>query len=699
MKKFVFNSCWMILLSILFTLSSNAQSLGKTLSDISGKVTEIQVDKITYKQSFDVLDEAKGKVRFVSVEVNEKGSTAKSEYEFFIGDIDKNTIIRKTSGKKLFVSISVNNKQKFIKASKDDKLDAYLSDIEILVSDADAAQSIMDNIKLAIPLVKGNEKKWTSAKEALAWLKDNIKEVAAKEGNVTQSFDFGSVKDYLVSLNIKTSDSKGAVINENYDLNILDINKNKVLVQVSGATLSVNIETKSSDKFIKYTKNNQLQNNTNELDILAEDIEQARGIISALTAAIEKSKSQMPEFTSIQQATEFVQTKTADVTFDAKTLKQNIVLTPGSGTKTNLKIEEFDSKGKSITYNYDFYLADIEPGSVNFKIGGKKVLLIFNTTNKIKLIKYSKDGVLQNFINDIELTYNDIESVREIISALGKAIKESNTQTMKWSSVAEAMKYLEDNIKGGTVLNDKYALTFEGDNTDPFQCNYKENYTDAKGAITETGYLFYPNTLDPASVRIESSGKFLSVVSVAKGKKSYVKKLAKENKNSYDSRLEIMAFDSKEAKDIADAMKYILTNAIPKEKVWADKQAAVNYIKENVGNLAGTGKEVKQKLDIVDNDPCKLSFTITTTDDKGKTIEEIYEFNLSDMNKLAVDFKTSSGNVYITLICKNKQKLVKVYKNGAQQSYGSDVEIVDDDIDTGKNIVEAFKLAISKCEQ
>jgi hypothetical protein len=700
MKKSVIICIGAILWSLLISIPSEAQSsLGKSLSGIKGNVKEIQLDKITYRQSFDILDEAKGKVRFLSVEVNDKGTTSKSEYEFYISDIDKNTIIRKTSGKKLVVSMSTFNKQKFVKLIKGDKLDSYCDNIEIVASDGDVAQALMDNIKSAILLVKNNEKTWASEKEALTWLTNNIKEVANANGSVAQAFKIGDVKEYLVSLSTMSADSKGAALNEKYEFNILDINKNKIMVQVSGVTLSVNLEIKSGDKFIKYTKNNQAQNNINNIDILTENLDQARGIISALNAAIEKSKPKMAEYNGLKQATDLIQSKTTDITIDAKTIKQKIEFVSGNGTKTNVKIVESDSKGNVIATNYEFYLADINPESVNFEVSGKKVSLVFNTVNKTKLIKYTKDNVLQNFVSNMEWVYSDIETSREVVAALQKAIKLSSSQPRKWTGIANAMKFLEDSIKGCTILNDKYELTFEGDYTDPFLCKYTVNYTNSKGVSTETSYLFYPNTLDPASVHIESSGKYLSVVSSVMGKESYIKKIGKVDRNSYRSELEIMAFDSKDAKNVQEALIYIINTAIPKEKIWATKQAAIDFIKESVGNFAGSGKEVTQKLDIVDNEPCKLAFKINTVDDKGKNLEEIYEFNLSDMNKLAVGFQTSSGNVYITLICKNKQKLVKVYKNGVQQSYCSNVEIVDDDIDTARNIVAAFKVAIAKCEQ
>jgi hypothetical protein len=115
--------------------------------------------------------------------------------------------------------------------------------------------------------------------------------------------------------------------------------------------------------------------------------------------------------------------------------------------------------------------------------------------------------------------------------------------------------------------------------------------------------------------------------------------------------------------------------------------------------LKSEGKEVKQKIELTDNDPCKISYTVSSSDDKGKTTDEIYEFALNDLNKLMVDFKVSGQNVLVTLTCKNKEKLVKVYKNGTQQAWGTDVEIATNDVETAKNIAEAFKSAITQCEK
>ena len=115
--------------------------------------------------------------------------------------------------------------------------------------------------------------------------------------------------------------------------------------------------------------------------------------------------------------------------------------------------------------------------------------------------------------------------------------------------------------------------------------------------------------------------------------------------------------------------------------------------------MKSEGKEIKQKIGLTNNDPCRVSFTVSNTDDKGKTTDEIYEFTLADMNKLMVDLKVSGKNVEVNIPCKNKEKLVKVYKNGVQQAWGTEAKIEANDVETAKNIVEAFKSAISQCEK
>jgi hypothetical protein len=236
-------------LGSIFNVRSQ-NKLTQSLTSVKEKVQDVQIDKSTYKQSIDILDENKGKLSFTSVLVDEKGKTAKDSYEFYISDIDKNTIVRKTSGKKLFLSLSINNNQKFIKHLKEDKLDSYTNYIEILLSSADAAQDLENLFKTAIPMVSSGEKGWNTNTDALTWLKNNISKINSGPATFDQSFSFDEGKNYLASFTVKKTDPKNVSTEEKYEFSILDIDKKNLTVKISGAQLSVLIESKGNEHFL-----------------------------------------------------------------------------------------------------------------------------------------------------------------------------------------------------------------------------------------------------------------------------------------------------------------------------------------------------------------------------------------------------------------------------------------------------------------
>lgn len=674
------------------------EKLNENLNSIKGKIGEVKIDKTTYNQSLEIIKAETGKLVFASTEVDEKGKSSKDVYEFFLSDIDKNTVIRKPSGKKMFVSATTNNGLKVIKHLKEDKVDGYVSSIEILVPGSDEATALINLITATIPLAKTSDISWNSASEALNWIKDNIGQVSTSSGNISQLFASDAQKNYLVGYTAKKTDSKGVATEENYDFNLLDINKNDIKIKVSGTNLLVTLNTKGNDRYIKYRKNNALQSYTSDLELYATDIEQARNIICAFNTAITKSKAVFPDFKSLKQSLEYISSNISKVDYESKSIGQKIDFTDNKGVKALFASTEADSKGKNIESAYEFYLNDIEDNSVNFKVSGKRISIILNTKNKQKFVRYSKDNNIQNYENEVEILSDNLETTRCIVEAFKYALKNNKAIPETFTSISASIEFLKNNMTDVKAGTDQYKQTFSSD-AEPYHSTYTVARTDSKGITTEESLEFYPYLMDANSVTIKASGKYLSITAQNKDKKSFVKRYKNKEQQSYDNEIELMSTDAKQAKDIAEALKYLITNGKPKEKTYSDKQSAINFIISQIGNFKGSGKEVKQKLEMVNNDPCKLTLTITTSDDKGKNTDEIYEFSLSDLNKQMTDYKVGGKNIYVTLITKNKNKLVKAYKNGTQQAFGAEVEIMEDDVDTARNIVEAFKAAITLCEQ
>lgn len=687
-------------LSIVSILDVKSQNnLSQTLGSIKDKVQEVQIDKNTYKQTIDILDEKKGKISFISILVDGNGKNTKENFEFYISDIDQNTIIRKTSGKKLFISLTINNNLKYIKCYREDKLNSYTSNLEILLSSADAAQELVNLFKSAIPMVESGVKVWNTNTDALNWLKSNITKVNSGSAIFEQSFSFGERKDYLAGFTVKRTDLKGVSTEEKYEFSTLDINRKELAIKISGTQLSVSVETNANNRYIKHTKNNEQQSFVNALEIMADDIDQARNIMAAFSTAAEKGKPSIPVFSNLQKSLDFITTNTTDVIAENKTLNQKINFIPGNGTKTIFTYSEPDSKGKLTEERYEFYLNDIDENTLNFKVSGGKIIIIPIAKNNSKFIKYYKDNIQQDFQNEVSILTADIETSREFVEAFKTAIKNSQTLPISFKNINEAITYLTNNLKGETTGSEIYKLNLSSVAPDPLYIKYVQSKTDAKALTVEQSFEFYPYMFDPVTVKILSSGKYLSIAVTVSNKKSYVKVFKEGIQQSFDDGITLMAFDSKQARDIAEAIKYIISNVKAKNKVWNDKQSAMKFITENVVDLKSEKKEVKQKIELTNNDPCKISYKTSTSEVNGKTVEEIYEFALTDINKQMVDFKVSDKNVLITLTCKNKEKLIKAYKNGTQQAWGTSVEIATNDVEAAKDIAEAFKAVITMCEK
>lgn len=691
---------FLVMVALSSGVVSHAQNdISADMQAIKDIVTEVQVDKKTYKQQWEVVDASKSKVRLVNTVVDEKGATVNERYEFYLCDLDKNTLARKAVGKNMVVTASVNNNQRFIQYFKSDQLDSYVSSISIQTVNADKAQLLVDVLKGAIPLSKSLQKVYATPKEAMEWLKTNVSETSTRGGTVSQRFTYGFKKEYIASLITKSTDSKGVTTETAYEFNVMDINKNELMLKISGEKLLVAVETKGGEKLVKVTVNNQQQAYDNDFEVLSSDVEQARNIIGALTAAIDKSKAQMPAFTSLQQSAGFVAKNTMDVTIDQKTWKQTLAIevAAGLGSRCSLSCVRTDN-GKTTDEKMVFYLADMEVNSLAFKTIGKRVLVTFGTNNRELLVKTFVNNEIQNYQNDVSIELPGVEEAREMLEALKHAVGNSQVKSTTWASLKEAQAFLSQSVGGETLGGDTYKQSYEGAMVEPYYSVLKRNRTDAKGVATDESFEFYPYMLEETSVKITSKGKYLLVTANITNKQPRVKCFKQGTLDGFEGSISIMAFDAKVAKDIREALKTIIRKGEPQPKNWDDKKKAMDYVVNSTKDLKLPGGEMKQRLDLQNGDPCKLQVTRSTTDSKAVTTEEVFELSLSDISKPIIEMHVRGQKIEVVLTCKNNQKFIKTYKNSALQAYSPRVELYVEDVEVAKNMVDALKSATGKCE-
>lgn len=124
----------------------------------------------------------------------------------------------------------------------------------------------------------------------------------------------------------------------------------------------------------------------------------------------------------------------------------------------------------------------------------------------------------------------------------------------------------------------------------------------------------------------------------------------------------------------------------------------------NIQKLQGTLSKVATASKTYDQEIKPLQYGairygVDETDQKGVKTSYAYEFNLADIDPYAVKQETQKDVIMVSLTVRNKQKLIKVYKNNEVQSYDEQVKIRAKDIDNARAIVDAIKNSIPSAEK
>src|SRR5690606_13519966 len=133
-----------------------------------------------------------------------------------------------------------------------------------------------------------------------------------------------------------------------------------------------------------------------------------------------------------------------------------------------------------------------------------------------------------------------------------------------------------------------------------------------------------------------------------------------------------------------------------KEPFGSDANSMISWLLTNVKDATLDDVTMKQTLEQVESGKNeKLKFTSRELNSKGTGAEEIYEFNLADVNPLSIDMVTKGKWLYVTMESEFKNKIFNYYKDGKIQPYASKIEFAVDNTEQARNIKEALKKSTS----
>ncbi|AUC15618.1 hypothetical protein BTO06_10875 [Tenacibaculum sp. SZ-18] len=211
---------------------------------------------------------------FREIETSKKKDS--HSYELNLIDINKEDVEISIKGKKVHLSINTIGKNKFIKHTKNDIQQKYVSKIDLICNGIEDATVCREAIRI---LVGNCTQRKLETPQTLTALSGELKKVSL--GKLTQDQRLESSEDGGIKFTAIQSSTKESVENIQ-EFKLEDLNPKSIAMKVTGKKVIVEITTNYQEKIIKTYKDGEIKNYTNKVQLYCDSIENGRNISNIL---------------------------------------------------------------------------------------------------------------------------------------------------------------------------------------------------------------------------------------------------------------------------------------------------------------------------------------------------------------------------------------------------------------------------------
>jgi hypothetical protein len=241
---------------------------------------DVNIDTKAFHQSIQIDRSSENQLDLNVITTDASGASVNERFEIYPEDISKENLKLKISGKKLFVPVSTG-KNKYIKAFKGDAQQNYSDEIEFLFEDILTAKNFIKAVAVIQEKSVVTDRSISNRNVALSYLTENIKAIMIDSKIIEQKITELESKNCKFEYSTSETDSKGVAVTNNCEFILSDIDFSKSAIVIDSKQLKINLVTKEKQKLIKTTKNGEPGNFIYNVEIYAEDILQAKKILSA----------------------------------------------------------------------------------------------------------------------------------------------------------------------------------------------------------------------------------------------------------------------------------------------------------------------------------------------------------------------------------------------------------------------------------
>lgn len=543
-----------IFAGIFSTTSSLAQvgELKTQASALEQAVGAAQSGSKSYEQKISFTEPAL--IRYSYDETDSKGNRVNYAFEFNLADVDPYAVREQTQKDLITVVVAARNKQKLIKAYKNEVVQPYDAQVTIISKDIENARAIVDIIKKAIPLaekVMASRLKLSGYDAMMSWLVSNVKEVSLGEKSVKQSLAKGDQPATLVFTRVET-DSKGSS-EETVTFNLADVNVNGIAYKISGNQFAINVETMQKAKYFQVKKDGQQKPYTTEITIVTNNADEARDLKhvleSVIPLAVEKVKASMPAVSSDKDGIQKAAALIKDITYGDKETLQKFE----GGCLTEFTQVQKDPKTSSKSV-LKFNWMDINPLASKIEVSGDKLFLDLNFADDKKLVMHTLDEKFKGYENNVKVYTQDIEQARRLKFLLDKVVEKCKASYKEpfGNDVASTTAYLREQVKALSVDETSLKQSLEPVEGNKYKLTIIE--VNPKGSGAEQVYEFNLADINPTSVAIDVKGKWMYVVMETDFKGKIIKYYKDGKIQPYASSLQLAVNDVDVARNVATAV-------------------------------------------------------------------------------------------------------------------------------------------------
>ena len=520
----------------------------------------------------------------------------------------------------------------------------------------------------------------SNLKASLDKVKSYVKEIKLEKSTVNQQFSYESATPFDVKIAITTTDSKGKSTEELYEFNLGlmgDIKRS-----ASTKEMKVELASQKNLKVIRYTKGGEMQNYENKVELLSENIDDARELEKNLKDAITAAKTaweasiKLPkeELGALQT---WLEQNIKEATAEKQTFKQSLKKSSTYKDRASLTLEENDGK-KTTETSADFSWADLNEGSAELKISGKEIYVVAKSKNDyIKTTKGYNDEIkiYAQTPSDGSILQMTIQKIIPL------AKKELQTRLPKLATKEDGFKVLKDRTKDFKVNESAYTQKIATTCLTTYDLK-----SDTKGKTVDESFKF--NFGDLSDYKLSVSKEIIKITAKVADNKKYIQYTKDGALQNYDNSVDFVVGDLEDARYLAEALPAISKGC--KTTITAgDFNSLVAKLKLT--------ENPKQDLTLQDGDKCKWKLTSTLAESK-KSVESVSEWNLYDIDPKKIDIDVSGKTVGITAYTLNKEKFIKLTKD-SKPGFSSEINFVVKDIEDAQKSLATIKALVDGCKK